>query len=414
MQYFALILLCCLVIECATSQSYYKTLGVKPQASDKEIKKAYRKLAMKYHPDKNPPNKKAESEKKIKIINEAYEVLSDKKKREMYDLQGAGATAGPTGGSQPSQPSAGGFGGGHYDYPSTGGFTFTSGGFPGGSSGGQWFDPTGGHFSQTFSSSSFGGGAGGAGGAGGMGDIFEMMEKMFSGRTAGSGSSSSGGAGMGSPFGSFSQASGARGTSRSSSSNGKNRNTRNSKNGHTTKKQHYTDGFTSTKPTVVSVDCTLEDLYKGKTKTLKVKDKVPQGSQQMRIEKVYKVDIKPGYKSGTKIKFQPTEDFPKPVEFEITELKHKYFTRKGDDLYWVCKLTARQVSKGVLINVPLLDGTTLTLDSKEYSLSNGTKLPFKGKGMPVSSRTTGGGGGSSSSGKKKSYGDLFIKFEVTE
>ena len=64
-------------------KDYYKVLGVSKDASTDEIKKAYRKLAMKYHPDRNPNNKQAEE--KFKEINEANEVLSDSKKRAKYD-----------------------------------------------------------------------------------------------------------------------------------------------------------------------------------------------------------------------------------------------------------------------------------------------------------------------------------------
>lgn len=67
-------------------QDYYKTLGVDRKATADEIKRAFRKLAMKYHPDKNPGNKAAEE--KFKLINEANEVLSDKDKRQRYDLLG--------------------------------------------------------------------------------------------------------------------------------------------------------------------------------------------------------------------------------------------------------------------------------------------------------------------------------------
>lgn len=67
-------------------KDYYKSLGVDRNATPEEIKKAFRKLAMKYHPDRNKDNKQAEE--KFKEINEAYEVLSDPKKRERYDQLG--------------------------------------------------------------------------------------------------------------------------------------------------------------------------------------------------------------------------------------------------------------------------------------------------------------------------------------
>jgi len=67
-------------------KDYYELLGVSRQASQEEIKKAYRKLAMKYHPDRNPGDKQAEE--KFKEISEAYEVLSDEQKRKQYDQFG--------------------------------------------------------------------------------------------------------------------------------------------------------------------------------------------------------------------------------------------------------------------------------------------------------------------------------------
>ena len=68
-------------------KDYYKILGVDKKASEKDIKKAYRKLARQYHPDVNPD--KPDAEAKFKEVNEAYEVLRDKEKRQKYDQLGA-------------------------------------------------------------------------------------------------------------------------------------------------------------------------------------------------------------------------------------------------------------------------------------------------------------------------------------
>src|SRR6202046_478702 len=95
----------------ATRPDYYKTLGVDKKASAEEIKKAYRKLARKYHPDRNPGDKQAEE--RFKEISQAHDVLSDPDKRKEYDRGGMFAGLGGAGGFDPSQFSgsfSGGFG----------------------------------------------------------------------------------------------------------------------------------------------------------------------------------------------------------------------------------------------------------------------------------------------------------------
>ena len=121
------LLLLCVVIACATcigvavgSKDYYAALGVSRGADESQIKRAYRKLALKYHPDKNPNDE--EAKKRFTEISSAYEVLSDKEKRRIYDRYGeegvkqheaSGASGRGGGGAQDifSQFFGGGFGG---------------------------------------------------------------------------------------------------------------------------------------------------------------------------------------------------------------------------------------------------------------------------------------------------------------
>lgn len=140
-------------------KDYYQSLGVSRKASADEIRKAYRKLAMKYHPDRNPNDKPAED--KFKEINEAYQVLSDPQKRARYDQLGSAYSQYERSGGAP-----GGFDWGQW-------VAGRGGGPSGGAGQGQdvnfddLFGGAGGGFSDFFSSI-FGGGGGSAGTGAGM------------------------------------------------------------------------------------------------------------------------------------------------------------------------------------------------------------------------------------------------------
>ncbi|MFZ5376516.1 MAG: DnaJ C-terminal domain-containing protein [Patescibacteria group bacterium] len=160
-----------------TKRDFYEVLGVNKSASEAELKSAYKKMALKWHPDRHSksPESKKEAEEKFKEINQAYQILSDKQKRAAYDQFGHAAFDPASGMGGAGGPFSGGFGGNPF-----------AGGNPFGGAGGFQNGP----FTWTYTSGP--GGFGGQGGQAGQGDFdfsdpFEIFESIFGGGMGGFG-----------------------------------------------------------------------------------------------------------------------------------------------------------------------------------------------------------------------------------
>lgn len=329
-------------------KDYYQILGISKDATEDDIKKAYRKEALKWHPDRNPDNV-AEAEKKFKLVAEAYEVLSDKDKRAVYDQFGEEGLKGGGAGPNP-------FGGGGTK------FHFTSS-MPGGAED---------IFKQFFANFGGGGmpGMSGMGGRGGMrGNMGGMPGMSFGGGGMGGfpfpmetdddeGYSGGGGGGMG--------------------------------------------GRPRSKKVVKMVfKCTLEELYSGTVKKMKVTRKLLNGGSE---EKILTIDVRPGWKAGTKITFDNTGDEMAPGEFqnitfELEEKPHGRFKRNGDDLTSQMDITLAEALTGFTKYILTLDSRKIpiTVNNEIITPANNTKR-IPREGMPNS--------------KTGQHGDLVIKFNI--
>ncbi|XP_010540890.1 PREDICTED: dnaJ homolog subfamily B member 13 isoform X2 [Tarenaya hassleriana] len=276
---------------------YYKLLQVDRNAKDDDLKKAYRKLAMKWHPDKNPNNKN-EAEAKFKQISEAYEVLSDPQKRAIYDQYGEEGLKGNV-----PPPEAGGPGGGA-TYFSTGD------------------GPTSFRFNPRSAD-----------------DIFA---EFF---------------GFSSPFG------GGRGSRFSSSMFGDDMFASFGEGG-----MHHGGGGARKAASIENkLPCSLEELYKGTTKKMKISREIADVSgKTMKVEEILTIDVKPGWKKGTKITFPEKGNeqpgvIPSDLVFIIDEKPHPVFTREGNDLIATQKVSLAEALTGCTVNLTMLDGRRLSI-----------------------------------------------------
>ncbi|WOH08099.1 hypothetical protein DCAR_0727536 [Daucus carota subsp. sativus] len=306
---------------------YYKILQVDRSAKDDDLKKAYRKLAMKWHPDKNPNNKK-DAEAKFKTISEAYDVLSDPQKRAVYDQYGEEGLKG-----QVPPPGAGGFSSASSD-----------------GANGYRFNPRSADdiFSEFFGFASPFGGMGDMGGARGGGPGFQRS--MFGDDI----------------FASFRNSAG--------------------------------EGSASMPPRKgVAIErtlpCSLEDLYKGTTKKMKIsRDATDAAGRPTTMEEILTIEIKPGWKKGTKITFPEKGNeqrgvIPSDLVFIIDEKPHNVFKRDGNDLIVTQKISLAEALTGYTAQVTTLDGRILTTPISSV-ISPTHEEVIKGEGMPIPKEPT--------------------------
>ena len=355
-------------------KDYYQILGVGRNATDDEIKKAYRRLALKWHPDRNRDNVQYATER-FKEVGEAYDVLSDPQKKEIYDTYGE---EGLKGGAPP--PGAGGAGG-------AGGFpSGFAGAFPGG--GGRTFVFTGRP------------GAGGAGGFGNFRDANDIFRQFFgagfdvNGMGASSDEDEMGDGGN--PFASFMRGgmpggAGMRGMRGMRGGAGMPR-----------RKMHR-----EPQPTVSDLMCTLEELYRGCTKKLRITRHVFDATGVAHEEsKVLAVDVRPGWKDGTKITFEHEGDQEAPDEppadvvFVVKQKPHPMYQREGSDLVCTVPVNLSQALCGLKISLPHLDGSEVTVNTAGTVIYPGYEKRVVGRGMPISKAPG-------------SFGDLVVRFQVS-
>lgn len=338
------------------AKDFYKILGISRTATDDEIKKAYRKLALKFHPDKN---KAPAAEERFKEIAEAYEVLSDKKKRDVFDKYGE---EGLNNGGAP--------GGGHAGADNSTPYTFHG-------------DPRA-TFAQFFGSSepfasffendpqgSFDGG-----------NFFDSM-----GMGMGQGGMSQGYPIIFTPDGRPKCS-----TFRTQSFN--------MNNSSQNRKERQQDP-----PIDYDLYVSLEEISKGCVKKMKISRMVQQPNGMSRKEeKVLNIVVKPGWKAGTKITFPREGDqipgkIPADIVFIIRDKVHPLYKREGSDLRYIAKISLKQALCGTLIQVPTMNGDPVAVNTQGEVIKPNTVRRIQGRGLPFPKEPS-------------RSGDLIIAFDI--
>lgn len=324
-------------------KDYYKILGVSKTANADEIKKAYRKLALKWHPDKN---KSAGAEEKFKEISEAYDVLSNKEKREIFDKYGEEGLHGVP-------PSAGNgtnmnFGGGRGFRT----FVFTSG-----------------NARDTFARA-FGDDdefADIIGGLGGFSFFNDSRSRKPGPRANGMGNFMFDFDGM----------------------------------APQSKKQKVQDP-----PIEKDLSVSFAELLSGCTKKMKISRKVlDEHGLSRNEEKILTVNVKPGWKAGTKITFPKEGDrkpgvVPADVVFIVKDKSHPHFTRdSNNNLIYTAKISLRDALAGGETEVPTLNGRKIKLRLNRIVSPDSTER-IHGEGLPLPKTPS-------------KRGDLLVKYDIS-
>ncbi|GAN09735.1 DnaJ protein homolog 1-like isoform X1 [Mucor ambiguus] len=330
---------------------YYEILGVPKNASEAEIKTAYRKKALKCHPDRN---KDKSAKQQFQQIGEAFEVLGDKNKRRQYDRERIGGKRSF---------------GTNVNAEDTFAHFFSS---PGSN---VYFSATGTAgspedlFAHFFSSSSA------MSQSSSEDEDFTDLFRSYIPKPA-------------SPPYNTSSRKKFKSSRRPPSSFGFDEFSRNN---------HFQE-----KPQFVkrSLPVSLEDLYTGTTKKLKVTRSLSNETS----DKIITVNVKPGMKTGSKISFPGEGDAlssgkMQDLVFEVEEKPHASFIRHGDNLLTTVKLTLKEALTGFKKSIPRLDGRTMaTVETENRIIQNGQEEILIGEGMP-----------NEETGEK---GDLIVRFQV--
>jgi len=311
-----------------TGRDLYRVLGVPKDASEDDIRKAYKKKAVKCHPDKCPEKDRPAAEEQFKVLAEAYTILSDPEKRKLYDMYGED---GLTGGAAPSSGFGADAGAGFH--PSAGGHTYTYHGDP----------------NELFASL--------FGGSFGTGS----PQKFSSGKRTST-----------QPFNMEDLLHGMHGAQPNQHSFFA------TPNGNIGKKQ---------KRVQHNLPVSLEELYTGCTKKMRVHRQSL--TSKRTPEKVLQIDVKPGWKEGTTITFdnegnEIRDGVFEDISFVVKEKAHSQFKREGDNLTFEKTVPLVDALTGCKIDVPHLDGKLLRVNIKDVIRPNYEKI-VAGRGMPKKS-----------------------------